>query len=101
MRCPGNRLDRVLDAGEDLPGGLEPIAEQRLLHQFPENALLGPEDRIDGRARNARLVGDLGDGDGVDAALAEELLGAGQDAGPRFAGRFGPRGRGIGAPACL
>ena len=95
MRCTGNRLDRVFDGRDNLLGGLKPIAEQRLLHQGPKNALLGLEDRIDGRARYARLVGDLRDSDGVDSALAEEFPGGGEDTGPRFDGPLCSRGGGI------
>ena len=82
---PAGQLDElhgVVDADQQVLGGLEAGAEQGALHQRTQHAGLGGEQRIDGRARDPGAPSDLGDGHLVDAPLGEQRLGRLEDAGP-------------------
>ena len=65
-------VDRVLGPGQR-PGELLGVAAGLMLHEGQEEVLLVHEVVVDGRASHARMIGDVGQGDLVEAALAHEL----------------------------
>jgi len=65
-------VDRVLGAGQR-PGELLGVAAGLVLHEGQEEVLLVREVVVNSRAPHTRVVGDVGQGDLVEAALAHEL----------------------------
>ena len=65
-------VDRVLGPGQR-PGELLGVAAGLVLHEGQEEVLLVSEVVVDGRAPHTCVVGDVGQGDLVEAAPAHEL----------------------------
>ena len=65
-------VDRILHARQGARELLG-VARGLVLHEGQEEVLLVREVVVDGRAPHTRVVGDIGQGDLVEAALAHEL----------------------------